>query len=291
MLFPSITVAALGIHFLLLASHHAPEATHAEPMGDMDRRAFSHALIAAGGWRSVFEPPPEKAVINFQARYRNMSYISNDKSLKSANIKTADKRFWNPKISLKVSRPRSNWTSSPAYKNMRLRYYQTLYNSMRPGPKKFYMPGSAKHLRKIIKRLNRLGTPWVIRGGGHSYEANALPSKNNAAVIDMSRFLTIDIAHDAQSIVVGAGQRLGEVYLKLAQHNPPLMYVAGSGAGNGLSGYLTGAGNGISSRKYGWGSDQVHVCETNTLERKESCVSPYMVSLYCTDNIRSRRTG
>lgn len=265
MLLPPIAAVALAITFLIIISNHAPEAKYAEPMDDMDRRAFYHAQLAAGGWRSIFDPPPENVVVNFQARYRHFSEDSDDKLLRSADAKAADKRFWNPKISMTVSRPRSNWTTSPtkaarAYKNMRLRYYQTLYNSVRPGPKKFYMPGSARHLSKIIKRLNRLGTPWIIRGGGHSYEANALPSASNAAVIDMSRFLTFDIAiHDAESVVVGGGHRLGELYLKLAQHNPPLMYVAGSGAGNGLSGYLTGAGNGISSRKYGWGSDQVRV--------------------------------
>lgn len=188
-----------------------------------------------------------------------------DPSTYNPKDRAAENVYLNPRNRITVKRPAGNWTTSKtkaarAYNNMRLRYRNPVYDSVRPGPAKFYMPGTVKQLVHTIKRLNRAGTRWVVRGGGHSYDAASLPTGTNAAVIDMARFTQFRIASDGQSAVLGAGQRLGEVYLRLAQHDPPLIIVADTCAANGASGYLLGGGVGISSRKYGYASDHVSAC-------------------------------
>jgi FAD/FMN-containing dehydrogenase len=180
--------------------------------------------------------------------------------------RTADKAFLTPSVRMTVARPAHNWNTSKskaarAYKNMRLRYRNTIYNGVRPGPARFFLPGTVKELARTIKRLNRKGVRWVVRGGGHNYEVTALPSGNDAAVIDLARFAQFRIASDGRSAVIGAGQRLGEVYLMLAQHDPPLLIVAGSCASNGASGYLLGGGTGVMARKFGWGTEHVRLSQ------------------------------
>jgi len=144
-----------------------------------------------------------------------------------------------------------------AYANMRLRYRNTKYNGVRPGPASFYMPSTPKGLAETITDLNAASTRWVVRSGGHSYETNSLPSGTEAAVIDMARFGSLKIDAAAQTVTVGAGQRLGNVYIALASHDPPLVFASGTCAANGASGFLHGGGTGSFVRRLGWGSDGV----------------------------------
>lgn len=84
--------------------------------------------------------------------------------------------------------------AATAYSNMRARYRNTKYDGVRPGPATFHMPATPKGLADTIKSLNAAGTRWVVRSGGHSYEANALPSGTDAAVVDMARFAGLKVS-------------------------------------------------------------------------------------------------
>lgn len=60
----------------------------------------------------------------------------------------------------------------------------------------------------------------------------------------------------AGTITVGAGQRLGEVYLH-AWNQAQSMIAAGSCPGNGASGFHLGGGFGYYSRRFGYGSQNL----------------------------------
>jgi hypothetical protein len=244
--------------------------THESPMG------WRTALAAANG--DVVSPPStvESNAVGqtWQSQFNASTYNRKDRA--------AEKAYLNPRVRVTVKRPLGSWNTSRgmaarAYKNMRLRYRNTIYNDVRLGPVRFYVPGTVKELVQTIKRLNKAGTRWVVRGGGHNYETTALPSDTKSAVIDMARFTHFRIASDAQSAVIGAGQRLGEVYLRLAQYDPSLLIVAGTCASNGASGYLLGGGLGVSSRKYGWGTEQVRI--GNDRRRKEGGYRKALIKL------------
>jgi len=156
--------------------------------------------------------------------------------------------------------PETRW----AYENMKIRLRNTRYNDVRPGPKVYYMPKNASILSQIVKDLNEAGEFFVIRGGGHSYEANTLPSSDKAAVIDMAKFTKMEVSErDAvgsdgvayRELTFGPGLRLATLYVFLAMEN--LALVAGTCPANGASGYYLGGGAGPSMRRMGWGSDQI----------------------------------
>lgn len=147
-----------------------------------------------------------------------------------------------------------------AYRNMRARLHNTRYDAERPGPALYEMPGTPEALRSTIAKLNAKGRRWLVHGGGHSYEATTLPTGTDATVIDLARFdgVTIgppDGADGSSAVTFGAGLRLGELYYLLSQRG--LVLVAGSCKSNGASGYLLGGGIGQTTRRHGWGSDNV----------------------------------
>lgn len=242
---------------------HAKTASNDQAHDATNALAFYENHMSPMGWRAVLAGADSDAELFSSTASLSPSWkLQWDPSTYDPKDRAAEKAYLRPKKHIAVKRPAGNWTMSKtkaarAYKNMRLRFRNPIYNGVRPGPATFYMPGTVKQLIQTIKRLNKAGTRWVVRGGGHNYETTALPSGTNAAVIDMARFTKFQIASNSQSAVIGAGQRLGEVYLRLAQHSPPLLMVAGTCASNGASGYLLGGGAGVSSRKYGWATEQV----------------------------------
>ena len=260
--------------------------------------AFYETHMSPMGWGAVLARSGIDAVSSLSSTGKATTALSPkwkagwDPSTYNSKDRAAERAYLKPHTHITIKRPAGNWTTSKtkaarAYNNMRLRYRNPIYNSVRPGPAKFYMPGTIKQLIQTIKRLNKAGTRWVVRGGGHNYEATALPSGTGAAVIDMARFTQFRIASDAQSAIIGAGQRLGEVYLRLAQHNPPLLMVAGTCAANGASGYLLGGGAGVSSRKYGWGTEQVRHADWFSMLWKQSKHADGLSTLPSQSSLRS----
>lgn len=148
---------------------------------------------------------------------------------------------------------------------MRFRYFQSGFDADRPGPGSFIAPATADDLAKQIKALNRKGVRWVPRSGGHSYAANSLPTgpgkqsgKNATAVVDLAKFQDLEYEPATQTVRLGGGVRLGQVYALLAAlPGGPRLLVAGTCPGNGASGFLLGGGVGQYTRRLGWGSQQV----------------------------------
>jgi hypothetical protein len=151
-----------------------------------------------------------------------------------------------------------------AYENMKIRLRNTKYNSVRPGPGAYFIPRNVSVLAQTVRELNAAGTSFVIRGGGHSYEANTLPSSEATVVIDMARFTDMNVSErdlvgsdgaKYRELTFGTGLRLATLYVYLAAKN--LALVAGTCPANGSGGYYMGGGAGPAMRKVGWGSDQL----------------------------------
>lgn len=168
-----------------------------------------------------------------------------------------------------VRRPENNAggpnnTALQAYENMKIRLKNTKYNDVRPGPGVYYIPGGAIVLSETVKQLNKASTPFLIRGGGHSYEANTLPTTDEWAVIDMAKFTSlrlsgkVSLGNDGvkyREFTFGTGLRLGTLYVYLARKG--LALVSGTCPANGAGGYFLGGGAGPAMRKFGWGTDQM----------------------------------
>jgi FAD binding domain/Berberine and berberine like len=93
-------------------------------------------------------------------------------------------------------------------------------------------------------RSNNL--PFALRSGGHSYEGF---SQSTAVAVDLRLMnaITVDAANN--SVTVGAGASLMQVYQALAAHN--LALPAGSCPTVGISGHSTGGGFGFLARSHG----------------------------------------
>ena len=157
-----------------------------------------------------------------------------------------------------------NATAWQAYGNMKIRLRNTRYDAVRPGPREYFIPKNVSILVQTVRELNAAGTSFIIRGGGHSYEANTLPSSEATVVIDMARFTDMKVSKrdlvgsdgvKYRELTFGTGLRLATLYVYLAIKN--LALVAGTCPANGSAGYYMGGGAGPAMRMAGWGSDQL----------------------------------
>ena len=95
-----------------------------------------------------------------------------------------------------------------------------------------------------------LGEPFAVRGGGHDFTG---ASSTTGLLIDTRPMRAIDIHGD--TVTVGAGVRLGELYDALAPHGRTV--AAGCGPTVGIAGLALGGGIGILGRLHGFTCDQV----------------------------------
>ena len=98
--------------------------------------------------------------------------------------------------------------------------------------------------------------PVSIRGGGHSYEGFSLC---NGLVIDLSPLNQITLSKDLNTVRIGAGCRLNDIYSTLWKHKRTI--VGGSCGTVGISGFTLGGGYGFLSRKYGLAIDNLKEIE------------------------------
>lgn len=92
-----------------------------------------------------------------------------------------------------------------------------------------------------------------IRSNGHCYEG--FSTADNAAVIDVSRMLSIELSPDKKTVKVGAGNNLYRVYQELWKDR--LTVPMGSYPTVGIAGLALGGGIGFSSRKMGLSCDSI----------------------------------
>ncbi|TRM58834.1 hypothetical protein BD626DRAFT_611109 [Schizophyllum amplum] len=89
----------------------------------------------------------------------------------------------------------------------------------------------------------------TARSGGHSYVAGGLGGKNGTLVVDMSNFKTIAVDETANTVEVGAGNRLGDVARILNDYGRALPH--GRCTYVGWEPHVPGGGWGQHSRMWG----------------------------------------
>ncbi|KIX08730.1 uncharacterized protein Z518_03387 [Rhinocladiella mackenziei CBS 650.93] len=125
------------------------------------------------------------------------------------------------------------------------------------------------HVQAGVKFAKRTGVRLIVKGTGHDIPGRS--SGPNSLSIYTHNIRGIDVSiGDARArkyggvaaVKIGAGMRMGEIYMVAAQHN--LTIVGGGDNDVGIGGWITAAGHSPLSSKYGLGADQVLEMEVVT---------------------------
>ncbi|GAA6031367.1 hypothetical protein JCM8097_005626 [Rhodosporidiobolus ruineniae] len=129
------------------------------------------------------------------------------------------------------------------------------YNErLQPNPAALFYPSSPDDIASALTCAASTSTQVSARGGGHSYASYSLGGDDGALVVDLNAFR--DISVDENGLAkIGAGNRLGDIYLALNEEG--WAFAAGTCPGVGIGGHAGFGGFGLSSRMWGFASDQV----------------------------------
>ncbi|KAF8940169.1 hypothetical protein EDD21DRAFT_370229 [Dissophora ornata] len=94
------------------------------------------------------------------------------------------------------------------------------------------------------------------RSGGHSFEGYSIGGQNGSLVVDLGGFNTVKVQKNGKKAKVGAGVRLGKLYLELFNQGGWTIN-AGTCPSVGIGGHALGGGFGLMGRKYGLLVDRV----------------------------------
>ncbi|KAG8718728.1 hypothetical protein FRC11_003503, partial [Ceratobasidium sp. 423] len=106
-------------------------------------------------------------------------------------------------------------------------------------PACIFVPESSSDVSTAVKILIENNCEFGVRGGGHTTN-RGWAGTDSGVLISLSRLKAIEVSKDKKSVVIGAGNRWGDVYAKTGEHN---VTVAGARISLvGVSGYLLGGG-------------------------------------------------
>lgn len=89
------------------------------------------------------------------------------------------------------------------------------YNQrIQPEPTAILYPSSQQEIAQALSCASHAGVKVSARGGGHSYASYGLGSGDGALVIDLGNFRDIKVDGSGRASI-GAGNRLGDIYLAL----------------------------------------------------------------------------
>jgi hypothetical protein len=111
---------------------------------------------------------------------------------------------------------------------------------------------STKGVVQLVQWLKANNVPFAIRGGGHSYEGF---SQSSSVVIDTRMMNEVSLDMPRETVSVGAGATLGEVYSEIGKFD--LAIPAGSCPPVGVSGHTLGGGYGLLARPFGLACDNL----------------------------------
>jgi FAD/FMN-containing dehydrogenase len=137
-------------------------------------------------------------------------------------------------------------TNGAAYENAR-KPRIARFHDVRPAA--IVRCGSAHDVADAIAYAREHSLGIAIRSGGHCFGGR---SSTTGLLIDVSRLDEISV--DAETVTVGAGARLAQIYDALA---PDRTIAGGCGPTVGIAGLALGGGLGVLGRRYGLTCDQV----------------------------------
>jgi len=129
-----------------------------------------------------------------------------------------------------------------------------------PKPCIVMYPSSPQETVSAIQALIALNLPFSIRGGGHNSEG--LSIVHGGTVIDTSKMNSIQVDLASNTVTIGAGALLINVYHTLFSYN--MLVPAGSCPTVGAIGLALGGGYGYTSRSFGLFTDQIVEFEVAT---------------------------
>jgi FAD/FMN-containing dehydrogenase len=113
-------------------------------------------------------------------------------------------------------------------------------------------PVSVGDIQKLVRWAHTHGVRPIVRSGGHSYAGY---STGSGLVVDLRQLDGVSFDRRTGLVTVGAGTRLIDIEVALAQHGRAIP--AGSCATVGIGGLAQGGGVGLASRAFGTTSDNV----------------------------------
>ncbi|KAG0568970.1 hypothetical protein KC19_6G056200 [Ceratodon purpureus] len=153
---------------------------------------------------------------------------------------------------LSTAKARTAYPGSQEYENARIVFQ--LRN--RYAPAAFVFPTTVAQVQNAIACSIKAGVGIAPRGGGHSFEDYSLGGRDGVLVVDMAGFTGFSYDRTTQTAVVGAGWRLGPLYLALWNAGK-VTIPAGNCVSVGIAGHALGGGWGFSSRKFGLVADNI----------------------------------
>ncbi|KAH9048465.1 FAD-binding domain-containing protein [Lactarius hengduanensis] len=114
-------------------------------------------------------------------------------------------------------------------------------------------PGTAEDVSKILRILGSTGTPFAVKGGGHS--TNLGFSSTKGVQIALARFNDTKVNSDNGTVEVGPGLTWDQVYTTL--DSTGVNVIGGRIPGVGVSGLTLGGGYSYKSSQYGLAIDNV----------------------------------
>ena len=132
-----------------------------------------------------------------------------------------------------------------------------------PDPCTIVMADSPTCIRAAVRKIRELRDSsnstlqFSIRSGRHSYIGASTVSKG--VIVDVSRIKTFELNTDEDTVTMGVGNTLIEVYSKLWNLTtlPRSLFPGGTCPTVGLAGLILGGGQGIVGRRYGLASDNI----------------------------------
>ncbi|BGP56814.1 hypothetical protein JCM8202_004414 [Rhodotorula sphaerocarpa] len=143
-----------------------------------------------------------------------------------------------------VTTSSADWASDSAAYNQRIE----------PQPAAILFPSSQDQIAEALSCASSTNVRVAARGGGHSYASFSLGGTDGALVVDLGHFRNITV-DGAGVATIGAGNRLGDIYLALDQQGWAI--AAGVCEAVGIGGHAGYGGFGLPSRMWGLASDQV----------------------------------
>ncbi|CUA67988.1 Bifunctional solanapyrone synthase [Rhizoctonia solani] len=121
-------------------------------------------------------------------------------------------------------------------------------------PSCIVVPQSSSDVSTAVKILTTNNCQFAIRGGGHTANPG-WAGTNSGVLISLSKLTAIKLSEDKASVVIGAGNRWGEVYAKIGEHG--VTVTGGRLSSVGVSGFILGGGLSFLMHKEGFAANNV----------------------------------
>ncbi|KDN44670.1 hypothetical protein RSAG8_05435, partial [Rhizoctonia solani AG-8 WAC10335] len=117
-----------------------------------------------------------------------------------------------------------------------------------------FVPESSSDVSAAVNIFVKNNCEFAVRGGGHTTNPG-WAGTNSGVLVSLSKLRAVEVSKDKQSVVIGAGNRWGDVYAKTGEHN--VTVTGGRISPVGVSGFLLGGGLSFLMHKEGFAANNV----------------------------------